>query len=299
MTFISAEFVNHKNQVMNFRWRILDRGYARRWLEVMKAWKASWPSAAPNWIEKWFVAATDEDFSALLDSLRKHVEKVDQLGAYTIGFNMETGKDVVAELNRLHRAFHQYIERTDLDLNNTKVIETINLCHRMNDLVHLCEAAYQNTLSPFQSFCIIGTGQPHMQVPYETEDFKFCTTSRVSGWLYLGYATPGKTLFQCFEDQDAEVVHHRLVRPSQGIANEFHFELQGQSDFDSGRDEEIRKKYYEWCDKIGAEKFGYNCRDEVNNPGRIPLAEPVDDISRLLHHIGGRIGYIKSLDFGK
>lgn len=294
---LTIVFENYKGEEKSFDWEMVETRYARAWKDLMLNWKDQWKLGVPEFKDKWFISSTNEDFSNYIKQIKELVEIIDSLGEHYVG-SADIHDDITREeLNRIHEEFHKYVETCEKDSPNAKVRETEELCHRLNDLVHLTEIAEKNRHQIRPDKRIIATATPHMQVPYEEEDYEHFKCSMLAGWIYVGYATPGKNLFHCFCDDDMPVVEKELVRQSQGLSNEIHIELDGMDNVDPTYERGIKSNYYNWCKKNDVKKYGYDYTKPIYNPGRIPLAKPVGDIDDLVYFFGLRQGKIINLYF--
>ena len=296
MEFI-VTFRNHKNDEMRFKWELFDRRYTTAWSELMLDWKSKWKDGVPQFKDKWFISSTNEDFLNYIKEIKQHVERIDSIGQHYVGSEKINENITREELNRIHEEFHKYVETCEKNSDNPDIRETEELCHKLNDLVHLTEIAEKNRHLPNPDKRIIATATPHMHVDYNDTDYEHFTCTMCKGWIYVGYATPGKNLFHCFCDDDIPVVEKNLVRQSQGLSNELHIELDGLNDIDSMYESGVTKKYYEWCKENDVEKYGYEYTKPIYKPGRIPLAKPIDNVDDLVKFFESRQGKIIDINF--
>lgn len=293
-------FENLENNEKWFKWEILDRRYAYAWVDLMVEWKKTWEGQSPTFKDggKWFLSATEEDFRSYINEIKILVDKIDDIGEHYVG-SQDIHENITRfELNRIHEEFHRYVEMCDKETLNPKVRETESLCHRLNDLVHLTEIAEKNRHEKRPDKRVIATATPHMQVDYDVSDYEFFETTMRKGFIYLGYATPGKNLYHCYCDNDISVIENKMVRQSQGLSNELHIELDTpNTEIDTNYESWVMENYYKWCEDNNVKDYGYNYTDAIYNPGRIPLAKPIDSMDDLVFHLGLKPGKIKDLKF--
>jgi hypothetical protein len=290
-------FKNFRGEIMDFSWELFDKRHSYAWVDLMKEWKTKWRDGIPEFKDKWFISSTNEDFLNYIKQIKIHVDRIDSIGQHYVG-SENINEDITREeLNRIHEEFHKYVETCEKDSPNRDIRETEELCHKLNDLVHLTEISEKNRHQIRPDKRIIATAVPHMQVDYDESDYDNFTCTMCRGWIYVGYATPGKNLFHCFCDDDMSVVEKGLVRQSQGLSNELHIELDGEENIVSEYEYGIKEKYYKWCVDNKIEDYGYNFRNSKYNPGRIPLAKPIGDIDDLVYFFGLKQGEIIDLNF--
>lgn len=295
---LTIKFLNYKNEEILFKWKLVDKSYAVRWSNLMNSWKETWINGVPRFKDKWFISSSNQDFLDYIEKIKNLVDLIDSIGEHYVGSEHITENISRDELNRIHEEFHRYIEKVKSISDKTDTIQqTEELCHQLNDLVHLTEIAKKNQTEQQPDKRIIATSLPHMQVDYEEEDYDSYVSSMCEGWIYVGYATPGKSLFHCFSDNDVQVVKDQLVRQSQGLSNELHIELSGKDKVDLNFEKEIKDKFYSWCEEHQVVDYGYDFRNSIYNPGRIPLAFPIDDVSTLIKFFDSKQGSIVDILF--
>lgn len=296
-TKLKIDFVNHWNEKTSAFWQMVPTPYADRWASLMLEWKKSWEGHRPTWDDKWFIALTQQDYEEILSEIQVTVTRVNDLGKYHLGDTQIDANISQQELNRLHEAFHAFIERPQKNFSDLKEKETEDLCHQLNHLIHLAEGAAYNRQAKNPSLTIIATPKKHMHMDYEEQDFFASQVTRLAGWIYVGYATPGKSLYQCYLDNDLSVVKNKMVRQSQGLSNELHIQLTGEKFLNQNYEHEVKHKFYEWCRKNLVDRMGINFYEPRYYPGRIPLAEPLEDPNRLIQFFRGKKGEITDLEF--
>lgn len=295
---LTIEFENSQQEKFSFDWELLDASYATRWAKLMLEWRDLWRDGVPEFKDKWFISSNEDDFCAYIEKIKLLVDKIDKIGEHHIGsanINLDITRE---ELNRIHEEFHKYVElSSNKKRKSKKVKETEELCHQLNDLVHLTEIAEKNRHESNPDKRIIATAIPHMQVEYEDADYDAFTSTMCKGWIYIGYATPGKSLFHCFSDNDMAVVEHGMVRQSQGLSNEIHIELNGEDAIDPLIEEKTKTQYYTWCEENNIKNYGFDYTNPIYNPGRIPLAKPISNVDDLLKFFNSTQGKITNLYF--
>jgi len=262
---LDIDFLNHRDVKKTFSFRLNNRRYTKAFREVNEKWINSRPSKLPEYNAKWFLITSEQDYIDKINQIKKHVDTIDSLGIIHIGssnINLDITKK---ELNRLHEEFHRYIEDNPHPPGDSDEAKVARLCHKLNDLVHLTEGAVGNRNRKNQATRLIATSLEHMHVPYEDEDYQYKEFVRKQGTLYVGYATPGKNLLHCYQDNDKSVIEKKLVRPSQGISCELHFEISGVTN-----NEEVQK-FDKWCEDNNVLDYGYDYRLPIHRPGWLPL----------------------------
>lgn len=293
---LEVSFKNNVGDIKDFQWELYNRRYVNAFIEVTKTWLESRPNNLPTYSEKWFISSTQEDFDELLTKIKTHVETIDSLGSVHIGSSQINSEITREELNRLHEEFHKYVERVDVDYNDPAVSKTAALCHKLNDLVHLTEIAWMN--KDGQGDCrVIATAEPHLHVPYEEEDYNYFSATPVAGELYAGYATPGKNLYHCYCDDDLPVIEKKLVRQSQGISPELHFEISGKESIDKHNELAVLQGYYEWCEVNKVKSYGYDYTKPEYRPGKLPLGKIINNLTEFKSFIGNKQGKIMNVKF--
>lgn len=292
-------FENQEGVRKWFKWEMFDRRHSYAWADLMTKWKETWPEGVPTFKDggKWFLSATEEDFKSYIKEIKELVERIDSIGEHYVGSQDIHENITRTELNRIHEEFHKYVETCDKETSNPKIRETEALCHRLNDLVHLTEIAEVNRHKQRPDKRVIATATPHMQVDYDEQDYNHFETTMRKGYVYVGYATPGKNLYHCFCDNDVPVVEKKLVRQSQGLSNELHIEFDGATEIDQQFENQHKSAFYEWCEKNNVRDYGYDYTQPQYNPGRIPLAKPLDDMDDLILHLGLKPGKIVDIKF--
>lgn len=135
------------------------------------------------------------------------------------------------ELNRLHEEFHRQedeLERVDKQLKSVSK-ETTELMQKLNIGIHKLEARVKNH---FYSTCSVK--YDHLRkMPAEKArvdinlEHRKCFTytdvlySNDSMYLMLGYHTIGKSLWDCFVDDDFDLIKKGLLSPQLKISSEF------------------------------------------------------------------------------
>lgn len=294
---LEIDFVNHQGTPATFSWNLFDKRYTQAFKKVNENWIASRPTKLPEYVEKWFVASTEEDFIKILEEIKNKVIEIDKIGVINIGSTKITKDITREELNRLHEIFHQFIEDYSYVNRNSLAGKTAKLCHNLNDLVHLTEDAWSNKRKKQPETRIIATAVEHMHVPYEEEDYQYFEDTRIAGSLYIGYATPGKSLYHCHRDNDMSVIKKQLVRQSQGISCEIHIEITGKDSVDVKYENQIGKEFDDWCQTNKVKDHGYDYTLPIYRPGRIPLGRMIQTPIDFETFINNRPGNIKDLRF--
>lgn len=288
---LTIKFKNHKGEDTTFDWTLVDTRYAKEWKSLMLNWKSTWIDG-PKFKDKWFISASHDDFIRCVNLIKQLVDRIDSLGQHYVGSSKIDENITQEELNRIHEEFHKYVEKCEKNSLIPEIRETEELCHRLNDLVHLTEISEKNRKQENPEKRIIATALPHMQVDYDESDYDHYVSTKCAGWIYVGYATPGKSLYHCFSDNDTEVVKHQMVRQSQGISNEIHIELTGKQEIDLTEEARTRELYYKWCEVNDVVKYGYSFKLPIYRPGRLPLAKPNGDINTLIKFFDWKEGLI-------
>lgn len=291
------DFINYKQDRKTFSFNLYDRRYVRAFKEVNEKWINSRPSKLPEYSAKWFLAATDEDFLERVNEIKKHVETIDSLGVVHIGSDKINENITQEELNRLHEEFHKYIEIKPKPPADSVEAQVARLCHRLNDLVHLTDGALSSKGTSNPTTRVIATALEHMHVPYEEEDYQYKECVRREGTLYVGYATPGKNLHHCSQDNDISVVKQGLVRPSQGISCEIHFEITGESDNPELTEINAIEKFEIWCEAYNVIDYGYDYTLPIHKPGWLPLGTIIGGIEEFNSFINNKEAIIADFRF--
>lgn len=294
---LKLTFTNHKLENKTFTFQLHDRRYVRAFKEVNEKWINSRPTKLPEYNAKWFLATTQEDFEEKIFEIREHVETIDSLGIIEIGSSLIDENISRDELNRLHEEFHKYIEENPNPPRDSIEAKIAKLCHRLNDLVHLTEGAWYSRYRENPELRVIATGLEHMHVPYEDEDYQFKENVLREGTLYIGYATPGKNLHHCVQDDDMSVIEQGLVRPSQGISCEIHFEITGQSVITDQTETQEIEKFDTWCEENNVLSYGYDYTLPIHRPGWMPLGSIVEDIEEFKLFIENKEAKISNIEF--
>lgn len=294
---LEVDFKNHNQEQKTFSFLLHDRRYVYAWKDLNLEWISNRPTQKPEYSAKWFLSSTEQDFVDKLEEIKLHVEKIDELGVTTIGSDKINPNITREELNRLHEEFHKLVEiYPDRDPNSPEGI-TAQLCHRLNDLVHLTEIAWKNKDEANPDKRVIATAKEHMHVPYEVEDYEFFTTTPIRGALYMGYATPGKNLYHCYCDRDISVIQNKLVRQSQGISCEIHIEITGKESINKWDERYIQADFYEWCEENKVKEYGYDYKLPIYNPGKLEIGHMVEDVGLFEEFLNNKPADILNLRF--
>lgn len=291
------DFINYKQEHKTFSFNLYDRRYVRAFKEVNEKWISSRPSKLPEYNAKWFLAASEEDFLEKVKEIKKHVETIDSLGVVQIGSDKINENITHEELNRLHEEFHKYIEIKPAPPQDSVEAQVARLCHKLNDLVHLTDAALSNKDQDNPTSRVIATALEHMHVPYNEEDYQYKECVRKKGTLYIGYATPGKNLHHCYQDNDMSVVKQGLVRPSQGISCEIHFEITGESNTPEITEKNEITKFDAWCEANNVLRYGYDYKLPIHRPGWLPLGSIIGGIEEFNSFIDNKEATIADFKF--
>lgn len=291
------DFINYKQERKTFSFDLFDRRYVRVFKEVNEKWKNSRPSKLPEYNAKWFLPTSQEDFLERIYEIKKHVETIDSLGVVEIGSSKINENITREELNRLHEEFHKYIEIKPKPPADSAEAQVARLCHKLNDLVHLTDGALDNKSRNNPESRLIATALEHSHLPYEEEDYQFKEAVRRKGTLYVGYATPGKNLHHCFQDNDMSVVKQGLVRPSQGISCEIHFEISGQPNITEQTEINVIENFEIWCEANNVLSYGYDFTLPIHRPGWMPLGTITGGIEEFQSFINNKEAVIADFRF--
>ncbi|NCN26096.1 hypothetical protein GW915_00850 [bacterium] len=124
-----------------------------------------------------------------------------------------------AWLNTLHQHFHEYEEGV---LDSGIYDDSRLIMQELNILIHRIEQALGNLDGDsrfyYQNLVFYYKGQ--RRVDLELSDYEEFVGERYFGDLLLGYGTTGKSLYQCYENNDLELVRAGLVRPQKDVSTE-------------------------------------------------------------------------------
>tara|TARA_B100000902_G_scaffold116890_1_gene117602 strand:- start:7725 stop:8804 length:1080 start_codon:yes stop_codon:yes gene_type:complete len=121
------------------------------------------------------------------------------------------------------------------------------------------------------------------------DDYNQMERVNMFGKIYLDFATVGKDMSHAFRTQDKTLIERKNItqqkffRPSVNIKFVNSDYVEPPSDFDginfiapNDFTERDYKVYYDWCEKNGASKCGYDYKSPSYNLGRISLGETTD-----------------------
>lgn len=218
----------------------------------------------PIWGQSLNCRPTEEYATQLFERMKSLIEETNSLGKVKIDAITEKSfKDLKQKrLNHLHQQFHLFEEAV---VESGKYDQTRFNLQEMNVLIHRLE----NTLGNLsgdptyyeQSLLFYYKGQ--RRVLLEPSDYEYFVGENLFGDLLLGYGTTGKNLYQCYLNNDKDLVQNKLVRPQRTVSTEVLL-IFPSHDPAEGYFEEEQAKMIKWAKSISAPKYGYNLKDPIN-----------------------------------
>lgn len=169
---------------------------------------------------------TVNKLSDLIDTIKhEHNFDLPQWSGFKDGtYNQE-------ELNRLHEEFHRQEDTLNRSEKKPISTEVENLLKEMNVLIHEIEFMGRETES--YNFRVVANFDYKSfynppPVPITSDMLKYYAPTDVTEknlnsapTIMLGYATIGKDLFACYNDDDHALIRNGLVSPQRDIRTEF------------------------------------------------------------------------------
>lgn len=133
------------------------------------------------------------------------------------------------ELNRLHEEFHRQEDTLNRSEKTSISPECKHLIEEMNVLIHTIEfiGRRPHEFQIISNFDYKSIRNPP-PVPITSDMLKYYMPTEITEKnlnsvpvLMLGYATIGKDLFSCYNDNDHELIRNGLVSPQRDIRTEF------------------------------------------------------------------------------
>lgn len=175
----------------------------------------------PVWGQSTGVRPSPKYLKNLFQNMARLISEVNELGQVKIKSfpDLEEGSVGQDQLNFLHRQFHENEEA----LVSSGIYDESRLkLQDMNVLIHRIEQALGN-MKGYPTFYhqnLVFYYKGQRRVKLSLEDYEEFAGERYFGDLLLGYGTTGKSLYQCYENNDLDIVAAGLVRPQADVSTE-------------------------------------------------------------------------------
>jgi hypothetical protein len=180
-------------------YEIIDSPISRVWIELTKKSQSGKFTISKN---QWTTCWPSEDY---INFLWGKIEKAAAIKGFPLASRTQLA------LNRLHKEFHIKCETgTDNDLEE------------LNTPIHILEHALRLLTSPHRWNSQVGFYlEPSFTEPItDSSLYKYWDYNPTNNDLCLGYHTVGKNLYQCWRDNDAELIRDGMLRPQITISTE-------------------------------------------------------------------------------
>lgn len=176
-----------------------------------------------QWIK---LRATRERLSNLWYSMKVAVDRFNFISSNNIvmGSKPETDSETQKELNYLHLEFHKFVDAC------TKDSEEFELMDQLNMEIHQIEIMQRELAGNWIEQCAgfffhsdslnLVPNSARLQPIDDPKIYQFWDHDEQFGDLLLGYHTIGKSLFNCWIDNDVHAVKSGMVRPQITVGNE-------------------------------------------------------------------------------
>jgi len=193
----------------------------------------------------------------IINNYIEYKDVIEKINQYDYSEKIETDVSKDMSLQKLFDT-HEYFEvlgevrRKGLLPDTQEMDDMFNLACRMNTLIHKMEGSA--TLEGSQWFqalfdkpTIYRTDLDDALLAEAVEDFE-------EHKIYIGYGETGKNLHHCFQFNETDLVHRKMVQPQRSILTEIFLVLNGEMP--------LRwEKFEEWCIENDVESYGYDYKN--------------------------------------
>lgn len=231
---------------------------AQRWANMLKT-SPRRNQDYHNAFDWWIAGHTQQHLDKIVNSMATTCAKL----------NAEKGFDIPPEwflnvtresLNRLHLKFHELAEvaPNDFEIN------------QLNYIVHSAESCINNMHYKLNSSNLFVGFNIFDHEPLTPEDYlEFTEYVIAPGALTLSYATIGKNLYHCYNDNDIDLISAGMVRPKLTLTPAANCYLNGSNNYREPA------RYFKWCeDNNILGKYGYDCHDPLHSGGCCMIGTP-------------------------
>lgn len=185
-------------------------------------------------------------------------------------------------LNRLHETFHRFEE----EIQEKKIkIESYDAdpLQQLNVDIHTLESLiFKKGALTVRAGFFHHSHQKTRDLTIKIEDpslYKYWSPLVINGGLYLGYHTVGKSLQDCCNGNDVELIKQGMVRPQLDISNEviLNFDRRQLEIFDDLQESE-KTRIKNWVIKNNLEKY-IDLSDPKHTPGYALLGKLVNEMT--------------------
>ena len=238
------------------------------WIKIINKNKENNLSFYFNYIKK----KNDNELNSLINDLKNNIKKINSIYDKKI-LEVNSFNDLIKNeeiLNTLHEDFQDYCFRFDnsnQEKPDNQLIIRNGILHanflELNINIHRCESVVRNNDN---SACFIRFNSNEFEQELKIEDYFLFEPELDWGMLYLGYNTIGKNFYNCFFDNDINLIKQKKIKPQKKFSSEFLMNFK-----DLKKNSNIKLKFYKWWTDNNLTKYYPDINIKDFDFGFIPI----------------------------